>query len=206
LNANNGELSFNAPAASRRPGAIRLAHLDAFGDRVVLKTREWLSFAVATQPGEPIVGAVKDESSTVGYFADLVVRRYGMRIPGSPFVGWKTAYMGFNLQPDVDRLAALEALAPFAFRELGCACVEERDRGVADTDADDVGWERKIDLGGGADYKRWCGRIVGVPHFRGARSREVGELRKIARRVYRAWWRTRGRLRALTGRARGARR
>lgn len=32
------------------------------------------------------------------------------------------------VEPAVDHRAALEALAPFAFRELGCACVEVRGR------------------------------------------------------------------------------
>ena len=39
---------------------------------------------------------------TVGFFTGLVVRRYGIRILGSPFRGWTTVpYMGFNLRNGV---------------------------------------------------------------------------------------------------------
>ena len=115
--------------------------LDSFDDRVLFQTRAWLDFLVATQGGEPVVAAVEHDSETVGYFTGLVVRRYRVRILGSPFMGWTTAYMGFNLEPGVDRAAALDALAPFAFGELGCAYVEVRDRQLARGDVDGRGWE-----------------------------------------------------------------
>jgi Acetyltransferase (GNAT) domain len=102
--------------------------LDAFPDRQVFETREWLSFLDETQDGEAVVCAVVDGSEQVGFFTGYVVRRYGIKILGSPMPGWTTGYMGFNLEPGVSRSSAAEALVRYAREELGCAQVELRDR------------------------------------------------------------------------------
>jgi CelD/BcsL family acetyltransferase involved in cellulose biosynthesis len=53
--------------------------------------------------------------------------------------GWTTSYVGFNLAPGVPRRAALEALMPFAFGDLGCAHLEIRDRGLTEADLEGLG-------------------------------------------------------------------
>lgn len=106
--------------------------MDAFPDRVVFQTREWLTFLERTQGGEPVVAAVRVDGDAVGYFTGLIVRRAGVRILGSPFPGWTTAWMGFNLRDGVGRADVARALPRFAFAELGCLHVEVRDRPLAD--------------------------------------------------------------------------
>ncbi|HEX7300622.1 MAG TPA: GNAT family N-acetyltransferase [Solirubrobacteraceae bacterium] len=110
------------------PTGAAWERMDAFGDRVVFQTREWLEFLARTQGAEPVVAAVMDGDERVGYFTGLVVRRFGLRILGSPFPGWTTESMGFNLDDGVSRREAAAALIPFAFRTLGCAHVELKDR------------------------------------------------------------------------------
>lgn len=112
--------------------------LDAFPDRVVYQTREWLSFLTATQGAEPIVAAVQRDGETVGWFTGMLVRRYGLRILGSPFPRWLTQYMGFNLRDGVSRTEAAEALLAFALGPLGCNYVELRDRLIAPGDLPDL--------------------------------------------------------------------
>jgi hypothetical protein len=103
-------------------------HMDAFADRVVFQTREWLRFLERTQGAQPVVATVLDGHERVGYFTGLVIRRFGIRILGSPFPGWTTESMGFNLVDGVDRRAAATALVQFAFRTLRCAHLELKDR------------------------------------------------------------------------------
>ena len=62
--------------------------MDAFGDRVVFQTREWLEFLARTQRAQPVVAMVMDHGEHVGYFTGLIIRRMGLRILGSPFPGW----------------------------------------------------------------------------------------------------------------------
>jgi CelD/BcsL family acetyltransferase involved in cellulose biosynthesis len=101
----------------------------------VFQTREWLSFLEATQSVEPLVCAVKQEGELVGYFTGAVFKRYGLRILGSPFPGWTTGYMGFNLRSEQSRPQAAAALFRYAIGSLGCMHVELRDRELGYDDA-----------------------------------------------------------------------
>jgi hypothetical protein len=94
----------------------------------VFRTREWLEFVARTQGAEPVVAHVERDGEPVGAFTGLIVRRFGVRILGSPFQGWMTGSMGFTLDPGVDRAEATRALLRFAFRSLGCLHVEMMDR------------------------------------------------------------------------------
>jgi CelD/BcsL family acetyltransferase involved in cellulose biosynthesis len=111
-----------------RPELIDWHALDTFGDRVVFQTREWQEFVTRTQAGELVVATVLDGDDTVGCFTGQVVRRFGLRILGSPFPGWTTLSMGFNLREGVSRRDATEALIPFAFGPLNCVHLELKDR------------------------------------------------------------------------------
>jgi CelD/BcsL family acetyltransferase involved in cellulose biosynthesis len=115
--------------------------LDAYADRNVFQTREWLAFIEKTQQAQPVIAAVRQEGTTVGVFTGLVIRRYGIRILGSPFRGWTTGYLGFNLRDGAPRRAAVEALLPFAFRSLRCMHLELRDRDLSLEDVHGLGFD-----------------------------------------------------------------
>ena len=108
------------------------AELDASPERTVGQTRAWLDFLVETQAAEPVLARVVRGAEPVGWFTGAIVRRFGLRILGSPLRGWTTAAMGFDLDPGVDRADAIAALAPFAFDRRGCVHVEVADRAFAD--------------------------------------------------------------------------
>jgi CelD/BcsL family acetyltransferase involved in cellulose biosynthesis len=124
-----------------RPEDVDWDRMDAFVDRTVFQTREWLSFIAATQQAKLVIAAVRDGTTTLGYFTGLIMRKFGVRILGSPFPGWTTDYMGFNLESGISRRAAVEALVPFAFSELGCIHLELRDRSLTLEDVDGLGFE-----------------------------------------------------------------
>lgn len=69
-----------------------------------------------------------EDAELLGYYSGILFHRLGMPILGSPFKGWTTTYMGFNLAPDVSRRDALVALKRFAFNDLGCLHLEVLDR------------------------------------------------------------------------------
>jgi len=115
--------------------------LDAFADRVVFQTREWVEFVASCQGAEPVIAALKDGSTTAGYLTALIVRRYGIPILGSPMPGWTTSFMGFNLEDGVSRRDAVEALLEFAFSSLGCRHVEFRDHDIGLADVEGLGFE-----------------------------------------------------------------
>jgi len=110
------------------PSAADHDVMDAAADRLVFHTREWMNFLVQTQGGLPVYARVRDGSDVVGHFSGLLVRRWGLRVLGSPLPGSTTDYLGFNLVDGVDRAAAVRALPSFATKELRCAHIELRDR------------------------------------------------------------------------------
>lgn len=105
--------------------------MDAVHDRVVFQTREWLGFLNAAFGAAPVVCAVLDGGTQVGYFTGLITRRFGVRILGSPLPGWTTSYMGFNLAEGISRREAFLALLDYAHDILGCGHVEVRDRNLS---------------------------------------------------------------------------
>ncbi len=98
--------------------------LNGFADRIVFQTPAWLAFVAETQRGEIVQAALKEGGETLGYFSGVVVRKFGLKILGSPFRAWSTPYMGFNLREGVSRRLAAAAIADFAFKELGCLHLE----------------------------------------------------------------------------------
>jgi hypothetical protein len=118
----------------------RMPEPKEYCDRTIYQTSEWLNFIAHTQNAEPVVADVRCGGITVGRFSGLIIRKFGVRILGSPFPGWTTAYMGFNLDPSFARAEALQALERFAFDEMGCAHLEIMDRRMTMKDYDDAGF------------------------------------------------------------------
>jgi hypothetical protein len=125
-----------------KPTAETWAARDSYSDRVIFQTAPWLRFVAESQRAEVVLAEVRDGSTVVGHFTGLLARRYGLRILGSPLPGWTTSYLGFNLTDGIPRQAALDALLPFAFGDMGCAHLEIRDRGLvtADVENRDLQW------------------------------------------------------------------
>ncbi|MDX6452923.1 MAG: hypothetical protein QOH16_2972 [Gaiellaceae bacterium] len=114
--------------------------LDALPDRLVFQSREWLEFLARTQHARPVVARVVDGDTSLGWFTGAVVRRARIPILGSPFPGWTTAFMGFNLDEGVSRADAARALPSLAWR-LRCVHVELKDRWTSSEDLERAGFE-----------------------------------------------------------------
>ncbi len=121
--------------------------LDQFEDRIFAQRRCWLNFLKSFVQGEPVIAALMHDGDCVGYFTGVQFRRAGIKILASPFRGWTTPYMGFNLAPDIARSDALAALEPFAFRQLGCVHVELSDRYLTIEEGLERGFSHRISHG-----------------------------------------------------------
>ena len=88
-----------------------------------------------------MVAELRDLGRTLGYFTGIRSRVYGVPILGSPFRGWLTAAMGFNLMRGVPRYEALGALGDFAFKQLGCLQLEVGDYGFGEQEAEGLGFQ-----------------------------------------------------------------
>jgi len=108
--------------------------LDQFEDRTIFQTLPWLNFVAKTQAAELVVASIEEDGCTLGYFTGLIVKKFGFKILGSPFGGWTTDYMGFNLMPGASCRRVLEILPSFAFDDLGCQYLEIIDPHVREED------------------------------------------------------------------------
>lgn len=135
--------------------------LAQFDDRTVFQTPAWLAFVVKTQQAEPVFVALKEGPTTLGYFSGLIVKRFGLRILGSPLPGWTTSYMGMNLSPGVSRRRGLDALFRLAFDQLHCVHVEMMDRHLAMEDVNELGLAHRILSGFEIDLTRSVAELFG---------------------------------------------
>ena len=118
--------------------------LDAFQDRIFSQRRPWLEFIKSFVNGDIVVAELRDLGTTLGYFTGIRSRIYGLPVLGSPFRGWLTNDMGFNLAADVPRGDVLEALERFAFKRLGCLQLEVADRHLATGDGTRLGFQLRL--------------------------------------------------------------
>ncbi len=134
------------PAAFERMALedVDFEALDRFDDRLFCQRRPWLDFLMSFVRGEVVVARLARGGETLGYFTGILFRRAGVKILASPFRGWTTPYMGFNLRPDVARIDALLALERFAFGDLGCLHLEIADRYMAIEDGERHGYAHRV--------------------------------------------------------------
>lgn len=118
------------------PGKLDLEALDRFDDRLFSQRWPWLTFLASFTGGDIVVAALCRGHDVVGYASGVRFLALGM-IPvlGSPFRGWTTPYIGFNLRPGSPRGEALAAFTRLAFGELGCVHLELSDRYLAPEEA-----------------------------------------------------------------------
>lgn len=108
--------------------------LDQYEDRSVFQTLPWVNFVAEAQGAEPLIVKIKEDGQTLGYFTGLIVKKLGIKILGSPFNGWTTTYMGFNLLPGVSVQEILEVFPEFVFKELGCRILQISERRFTEVD------------------------------------------------------------------------
>jgi hypothetical protein len=94
--------------------------LSEFSAANIFQTWPWINFLADFLGAEPVVAIVQSDGQAQGYFMGLITKKLGLKILGSPFRGWNTYFMGFNLMPGVSYHAVLEAFPKFAFNELKC--------------------------------------------------------------------------------------
>jgi hypothetical protein len=123
------------------------AVLQTFPDREIFQTPEWIRFLAESQNGTPVLAVIKHRDETVGYFAGLIVRRFGIRILGSPFIGWTTERMGLRLYPGVPRRPAVKAVLDYAFRNLRCLHFEFADPQIGRDDVVGLGFMSQVFTG-----------------------------------------------------------
>lgn len=100
--------------------------LEERNDHTVFQRRSWLASLAESQRATPIALRIGNGPEPAWCFG-LVIRRFGVRIFGSPFPGWGTPYIGISTLHDGERINIANSVLQYAISELGCLHAELAD-------------------------------------------------------------------------------
>ena len=96
----------------------------------VFTTHEWIRFVQEDSKAEPLIVEIRLNEKTIGYFSALIMRKMGIKIIGSPFRGWSTCFMGFDV-PHNNKIDILPHLVSYLNRTFRCWYIEIIDRDIS---------------------------------------------------------------------------
>ena len=128
---------------------IDIEHVDIneyydFENKCMFATLPWLNFLAEDNNAEPVIVRITKDSALIGYFTGLTFKKFGIKLFGSPFKGWATGYMGFDLH---DRSLIKDLLEPtikFIFKTTGCWYIEIAERYLGRQDQSEIKYKTEI--------------------------------------------------------------
>lgn len=107
---------------------VNLEEYYQFTGKNLFTTLEWLNYIRINQKAKPFVIRISDATNFIGYFTGFVFSKFGVKIVASPFNGWTTAYMGFDVIDNYDKAALIEPITKFIFKTFKCLYIQITDR------------------------------------------------------------------------------
>ena len=115
-----------------------------FQNKKLFTTIDWIDFVQEDSKATPVFLRIRDENRLVGYFTCAIVTKFGVRIAGSPFSGWSTCYMGFDVVPGINKLDLIPCVKEYLFKKKKVLLIEFTDRDIILEDARDAGYDASI--------------------------------------------------------------
>ncbi len=125
-------------------GALNLGEYYGFTNKSIFCTKEWLAFVAKDSGAEPLILRIQREEEFVGYFTGLSMTKCGVRIVASPFRGWSTCFMGFDMIDPAEKLEILPSLLEYLFSVQKCIYFEMIDRDISVEESKTKGFRANI--------------------------------------------------------------
>lgn len=109
---------------------VDLKEFCSFPNKTVLTTPEWISFIEEDSHATPYILRITKAGHLVGYFSALSTKKFGLSIIASPFPGWSTQYMGFDVIDDSIKCKILPELVDFIMKGEKCDYLEIHDKDI----------------------------------------------------------------------------
>lgn len=119
---------------------IDLNEYYGFSNKSLFTTMEWLDFIQEDQNGKLFFLRITEDDRLIGYFTGMIVEKFGIKIAGSPFSGWSTVYMGFDVIYGVNRLDLIPCVKNYLFKQKKVDLIEISDRNISVEDAQKAGY------------------------------------------------------------------
>lgn len=107
-------------------------------NKIVNTTKPWIDFIIEDSHAEPIIVRITSNDKFVGYFSCLKIKKVGINIIGSPFSGWSTTYMGFDLIDNSFKVKILPALVEYLQKTQKCAYLQIIERDITMDEANSL--------------------------------------------------------------------
>lgn len=115
-----------------------------FKNKKLFTTLDWLEFVQEDSNAIPFFLRITEDERFIGYFTGMTVRKFGIKIAGSPFSGWSTCYMGFDVVPGVNKLNLIPCVKDYLFRKKKVLLFELTDRDITVEEACNAGYDANI--------------------------------------------------------------
>lgn len=119
---------------------LNIQEYNSFPEKRLFTTLDWLSFVEEDSHATPFFLRITSSGEFVGYFTGMTVRKFGIKIAGSPFSGWSTCYMGFDVIPGVNRLELIPVVKEYLFKKKKALLIEIVDRNISVKEARAAGY------------------------------------------------------------------
>lgn len=108
-------------------------------NKSIFTTIEWIRFIEEDSNAKPIILRILKDNMFIGYFSALMINKFGFKILASPFSGWSTCFMGFDIIQD-SKIDILHDLKHYLFKEFKCSYIEIIDRDISIAEAKSGGF------------------------------------------------------------------
>ena len=95
---------------------INFTEYNDFKNKSIFTTREWLDFVKEDSNVEPLILRITDEIRFIGYFTSMVTHKFGVKIVGSPFSGWSTCWMGYDVVDGIDKMDIIQPTVDYLIK------------------------------------------------------------------------------------------
>ena len=89
-----------------------------FPNKIIYTTEDWYKYLQLDSGVIPVVIKIYQNEQAIGYFYAGEIKKFGIKIIASPFSGWSTCWMGFEVKEGVDKFDLIEPLWKYLTKEL----------------------------------------------------------------------------------------
>lgn len=101
---------------------------NAYSKKSVFTTINWIRFVKEDSKATPSIIRVTKDRNFIGYIPMLFVKKFGVKIAGSPFRGWSSCWMGLEVEDEKLKPYIIKELLPYLFDKHGVLYCEIADR------------------------------------------------------------------------------
>lgn len=111
-----------------------------FPHKALFTTKDWFSFLIRYAHIKPIIVEISGGGNVLGYFYAGEIKKFGIKILASPFGGWGTCWMGFDLADGCNKFEIVGPLWDFLSKRLHYYYAEITDRDFSLEEAEKYGY------------------------------------------------------------------